>query len=146
MIYQELSLARHLTVMENIVLGWSRPPAVCEMGRVAAPSVGGHGAARPQRHPARNARHRLSIAEQQLVEIARAIAVGAGSLVLDEPTSSLACNDIAQLFDLVRRLKRRGSASSTFPIFSRKSARSATASPFCGMAAASAPATPRQAQ
>ncbi len=50
----------------------------------------------------------LSIAEQQLVEIARAIAVGCRVLVLDEPTSSLTRSDIAHLFDLVKRLKRQG--------------------------------------
>src|SRR5436190_1669906 len=48
---------------------------------------------------------RLSVAQQQLVEIGRAIAVGCRVLVLDEPTSSLPRRDIARLFDLVHRLK-----------------------------------------
>jgi len=52
--------------------------------------------------------YKLSIAEQQLVEIGRAIAVGCRVLVLDEPTSSLGSTDIALLFDLVRRLKTQG--------------------------------------
>jgi ribose transport system ATP-binding protein len=52
--------------------------------------------------------YKLSIASQQLVEIGRAIAVGARVLVLDEPTSSLARNDIERLFELVLRLKAQG--------------------------------------
>src|SRR3954469_10669581 len=53
---------------------------------------------------------RLSPAEQQLVEIARSVAIGARVLVLDEPTSSLGKEDIARLFDLVRRLRSQGQA------------------------------------
>src|SRR5207237_8097848 len=49
-------------------------------------------------------------AQQQLVEIARAIAIGCRVLVLDEPTSSLAGDDIVRLFELVRRLRAAGQA------------------------------------
>ena len=112
MIYQELSLAPHLSVMENILLGmeptrgpfvnWRRgPPA---RGRRAGGSSG-----RPDIPPDTPV-GRLSVAEQQLVEIGRAVAVGCRVLVLDEPTSSLTARDIAQLFDLVRRLKAQGHA------------------------------------
>ncbi len=109
MIYQELSLARHLTVMENIVLGtepttgpfvkWAevRRRAVVAMAQLGRADIA------PETPV-----HKLSIAEQQLVEIARAVAVGARMLVLDEPTSSLARNDIERLFELVRRLKTQG--------------------------------------
>jgi ribose transport system ATP-binding protein len=109
MIYQELSLARHLTVMENIVLGmeptvgplvkWSefRRKAIDAMAQLGRSDI------RPETPV-----NRLSIAEQQLVEIGRAIAVGCRVLVLDEPTSSLGSTDIALLFDLVRRLKTQG--------------------------------------
>ncbi len=109
MIYQELSLARHLSVMENIVLGMepSRGPFVkwreVRQRAVEAMAQLGRGDIAPETPV-----HRLSIAEQQLVEIARAIAVGARVLVLDEPTSSLARNDIERLFDLVRRLRASG--------------------------------------
>jgi len=47
----------------------------------------------------------LSIAEQQLVEIARALALGCRVLVLDEPTSSLTQADVERLFALIRRLR-----------------------------------------
>jgi ribose transport system ATP-binding protein len=53
---------------------------------------------------------RLSLAQQQLVEIARAIAIGCRVLVLDEPTSSLSKDDIPRLFELVRRLSGQGHA------------------------------------
>ena len=109
MIYQELSLAMHLTVMENIVLG-VEPVAGpflrwAEVRRRAASAMAqlGREDIRPETRV-----NRLSIAERQLVEIARAIAVGARVLVLDEPTSSLARDDIAHLFTLVRRLKAQG--------------------------------------
>ncbi len=109
MIYQELSLARHLTVMENISLGmepgfgpfinWRkvRGVAAAALRQVGRPDI-------PLDLPA----GRLSIAEQQLVEIGRAVAVGCRVLVLDEPTSSLTAHDIGLLFDLVRRLKATG--------------------------------------
>ncbi|MEA3209312.1 MAG: ribose transport system ATP-binding protein [Chthoniobacter sp.] len=109
MIYQELSLARHLTVMENIVLGME--PACGPFvrwgevrGRAAdAMAQLGRSDIQPETPV-----YQLSIAEQQLVEIGRAIAVGARVLVLDEPTSSLARNDIERLFLLVQRLKAQG--------------------------------------
>src|SRR5438105_5623390 len=111
MIYQELSLARHLSVMENIVLGLE-------------PTLGPLLDRRRIRATAREALAtlgrddidpdlpvgRLSVAEQQLVEIGRAVAIGSRVLVLDEPTSSLTQSDIRRLFDLVRRLKASGQA------------------------------------
>jgi ribose transport system ATP-binding protein len=111
MIYQELSLAPDLSVMENILIGveparagfldWSdmrsrAAAALAELGR--------HDISPDARVDT------LSVAAQQLVEIARAIAVGARVLVLDEPTSSLGREDVRHLFALVRRLKERGHA------------------------------------
>src|SRR5437899_145071 len=52
----------------------------------------------------------LPPAAQQLVEIARAIAIGCRVLVLDEPTSSLTHADVRKLFDRIGRLKRQGIA------------------------------------
>jgi ribose transport system ATP-binding protein len=109
MIYQELSLAPHLSIMENILLGieptrgpmvrWS---AMAAKARQALDQVGlGH------LSPSTEVR-RLSVAQQQLVEIARAVSLECRVLVLDEPTSSLTLKDIEKLFALVRRLKERG--------------------------------------
>ncbi len=52
----------------------------------------------------------LSIAEQQMVEIARAFSINARILIMDEPTSSLTLNEVAELFRLVRRLRDEGTA------------------------------------
>jgi ribose transport system ATP-binding protein len=111
MIYQELSLAPHLSVMENILLGMesTRGPfiALRESRRRAGEALAQMGIGHlPLDKPV----HSLSIAQRQMVEIARAIAVGCKVLVLDEPTSSLTKPDIALLFDLIRRLRQQGHA------------------------------------
>ena len=111
MIYQELSLAKHLTVAENILLGMepANGPFLKwpEIRRIAAEALKQVG--RPDIHVDKPVGE-LSIAEQQLVEIGRAVAVGCKVLVLDEPTSSLTKSDIAKLFALVNRLKANGHA------------------------------------
>jgi rhamnose transport system ATP-binding protein len=54
--------------------------------------------------------HNLSIAQQQMVEIARAFSIKARILIMDEPTSSLTLSEVADLFRLVRRLRAEGTA------------------------------------
>lgn len=111
MIYQELSLAPHLTVEENIMLGM-------EPGRWGwidrKKSIENTLRALEQfEHPEIKPDVRvgsLSPACQQLVEIARALAVGCKILVLDEPTSSLTAADTARLFELIKKLKSQGLA------------------------------------
>jgi ribose transport system ATP-binding protein len=111
MIYQELSLAPHLSVRENILLGCEpvRGPFLDrrEMDRRAREALERVG--RPDLDPETPV-GRLSPAEQQLVEIARSVAVGCRVLVLDEPTSSLAGEDTGRLFELVERLRAEGHA------------------------------------
>lgn len=108
MIYQELALAPHLSVMENILLGIepTRGPWLrwTEMKRRATEALAAVGLA--DLSPEIEVR-RLSIAQQQLVEIARAVALDCRVLVLDEPTSSLTSRDIEKLFALIRKLKAK---------------------------------------
>ena len=112
MIYQELSLAPHLSVMENILMG-AEPmrfaglvdwPRMGEMSSRALAALG-HTDIPPDAIV-----ETLSVAAQQIVEIARAIAVGSRVLVLDEPTSSLGRADVEHLFELLQHLKTQGHA------------------------------------
>src|SRR5262245_18569466 len=111
MIYQELSLAPDLSVEENIVLGVE--PAQYGIVRRAEMRARANDVLRQLNHseisPTTPA-GRLSVAEQQLVEIGRALAVGCRVLVLDEPTSSIARADVERLFVIIGRLKSQGHA------------------------------------
>jgi ribose transport system ATP-binding protein len=111
MIYQELSLAPDLSVEENIVLGME--PARYGIVRRAEMRAKVKDVLRQLHHseisPTTPA-GRLSVAEQQLVEIARALAIGCRVLVLDEPTSSIARADVERLFEIIGRLKAQGHA------------------------------------
>jgi rhamnose transport system ATP-binding protein len=108
-IYQELSLFPDLDVAENIFVG--RQPTT-RLGRIdwrklyaeadrLLTSLGVH---LNLKQKARS----LSIAQQQMVEIARAFSINARILIMDEPTSSLTLNEVADLFRLVRRLRDDG--------------------------------------
>jgi ribose transport system ATP-binding protein len=111
MIYQELSLAPHLSVVENILLGMEPASAGFlkwrEMRRRAREALDalGHSHLDVNRPTAG-----LSPATQQVIEIARALAIGCRVLVLDEPTSSLTRQDVEAMFGMIRRLKAQGHA------------------------------------
>ncbi|MDZ7269556.1 MAG: sugar ABC transporter ATP-binding protein [candidate division KSB1 bacterium] len=111
MIYQELSLAPHLTVAENILLGME--PA--RFGFIKRREVQQRALAalqhfdHPEIKPGVRVRE-LPPGARQLVEIARALAMGCTVLVFDEPTSSLSRSDIQSLFRVIRDLRRRGLA------------------------------------
>ncbi len=109
MIYQELTLAPHLSVEANVMLGLERGRFGFLRGaehrrRVReALAILEH----PELHPDSPVQH-LSPGAQQVVEIARALVVDARILVLDEPTAALTQEDARRLFSLMRRLRDRG--------------------------------------
>ncbi|XXX76461.1 sugar ABC transporter ATP-binding protein [Sorangium sp. So ce134] len=109
-VHQEISLIPHLSIADNIMLG--RQPR--RFGLIDRRAV---------RAKAREALARLSLdldvsrsvaalptALQQMVAIARALAVDARILILDEPTSSLDEAETQRLFDVMQRLKAQGLA------------------------------------
>lgn len=113
MIYQELSLAPHLTVAENIFLGREplsfAPLRVInrrEMNERAQRLLTEYGF---KLNP-RSRVERLSAADRQLVEIARASVEARRIIVMDEPTSSLTTREVEELFRLIRDLKAKGLA------------------------------------
>jgi len=111
MIYQELSLTPHLSVQENIMLGME--PTTFGVVRWKEVRRRAIEATAEFEHPelTPDARvSKLSVGSQQLVEIARALAVGCRVLVLDEPTSSLTQQDVERLFEIITRLKQQGKA------------------------------------
>ena len=110
MIYQEFNLVPDLGVIENIVLG-VEPRRGAFLDRRAAASeaakvLGELGIALPLDRPAR----RLSVAEQQLTEIAKALVRKARLIVMDEPTAALTEREIDALFALIAKLKAQGVA------------------------------------
>jgi len=113
MIYQELALAPHLTVAENIFLGreplrfpWLGVINQRELNARAARLLAEYGFKLDPRARVK----RLSAADRQLVEIARASVEARRILVMDEPTSSLTAAEVAELFHLIGDLKARGMA------------------------------------
>lgn len=105
MIYQELSLAPHLSAMENILLGIEpRSRGLIKWKEMKARASAALATVGLARVAPETLVSDLSIAQQQLVEIARAVALDCRVLVLDEPTSSLTAKDIEKLFELVRSL------------------------------------------
>ncbi len=110
-IYQELSLFPDLDVAENIFAGRQplTPAGAIDWRKLYAEAeklLSALGVSLNLKDRARN----LSIAQQQMIEIARAISINARILIMDEPTSSLTLNEVDDLFQLVRRLRREGTA------------------------------------
>jgi len=104
-IHQELALCAHLSVAENIFLGIE--PSRREMHTRAARLLEEFG--RGEVDPSRRAGD-LPLADQQVVEICRALAFDARVLLMDEPTSSLQRADVERLFRLIGKLRDRGVA------------------------------------
>ena len=110
MVHQEFALAPHLTIADNIALGRER-------------SHGGLIVRGSEKQRARELLERvrldidagrrvstLSVADQQRVEIAKALAVDAKVVIMDEPTATLTEHEIDDLFELIEELKGDGIA------------------------------------
>ncbi len=109
MIYQELAVVSHLSVEENILLG-IEPEKLGFINRKKMHEIAfdalkelGH-----ENIKLSTKLGELSIAEQQITEIARALITDCKIIVFDEPTSSLAKGDVEKLFDLIKKLKKLG--------------------------------------
>ena len=111
MIYQELTIAPHLTVEANVMLGQERSRAGlirrADHRRIVREALA------TLDHPEIRLDAKagsLSLGAQQLIEVARALVSNARVIVFDEPTSSLTGRDAARLFEVIDRLRARGLA------------------------------------
>ncbi|TCL76287.1 monosaccharide ABC transporter ATP-binding protein (CUT2 family) [Hydrogenispora ethanolica] len=108
-IHQELNLAPHLTVAQNIFLGrepllYGRVLDERRLNRMAAAIL-------EQLHldiKPTTIVSELGVSKQQMVEIAKALSVKSEVLIMDEPTSALSEAEIAELFQTIHRLKQEG--------------------------------------
>jgi ribose transport system ATP-binding protein len=110
-IYQEFNLVPQLSAAENIFLGKEprRAPGLIDRARLEAEAsrlLEGLGLRVDVRLPVRG----LGVAQQQMVEVAKALSSDARILIMDEPTSALTEAEIEQLFATIARLTAAGVA------------------------------------
>ena len=108
-VYQEFNLIPHLTIAENIYLG--KEPlktkflGVKDMKCMVAESQKYLDMVGAKLDPKKTV-DTCSVAEQQLVEIAKALASNAKVLILDEPSATLTNEEISKLFEVIRKLQK----------------------------------------
>ncbi len=111
-VHQELNPFTNLDVTGNVLLGreirrgWSRRMDRAAMERQVAPILKTLGT----RYGPSDSVATLSLADQQLLEIARALSIDARLVVLDEPTSSLTITETNRLLEIIRQLRAKGVA------------------------------------
>jgi inositol transport system ATP-binding protein len=107
-IYQEFTLAPNMTIAENVFIGREPGPAVFVNWReMAAETRAITARLGLQLRPFSIVRD-LNVAEQQMVEIARALSMKSRLIVMDEPTSALSSSEVEKLFRIIRDLKAQG--------------------------------------
>jgi ribose transport system ATP-binding protein len=110
MVYQEFALASHLSIAENLYMG--REPGRFGFVNRRAESQEARGLL--ERVGLRTDPDRmvssLTVAEMQRVEIAKALAIDAKVVIMDEPTATLAEREIEGLFEVIRDLQSHGIA------------------------------------
>src|ERR1700745_870940 len=107
-IYQEFTLAPNMTIAENVFIG--REPGVgvfVDWQKMASEQEAIPKRVGPEMQPMATVRN-LSVAEQQMVEIARALSMKSRVIVMDEPTSALSLTEVDKLFRISRELKAHG--------------------------------------
>ncbi len=111
-IFQDFTLVPYLDIAQNIYLGRefaSRVPGFIDRRRIYAEAkrvLDGIGFDIDPREPV----HSLGVAQQQMVEIAKALSQDARILVMDEPTAALSDHETEKLFAMIARLKAKGVA------------------------------------
>jgi rhamnose transport system ATP-binding protein len=110
-IYQEPTLFPDLSVAENVVMGYHPLGAFKRIDRRAMHRsvqdlLDRLGVRLDPERPVRG----LSIADQQIVEIAKALSFDARVLIMDEPTAALSGAEVERLFNVVRTLREQGAA------------------------------------
>ncbi|MDZ7928521.1 MAG: sugar ABC transporter ATP-binding protein [Agrobacterium sp.] len=108
LIHQELQLLPHLSIAENVFIGrWPMKNGVIDRAQMVRRAQ--EQLARLNLHlPATRKVAGLSTANQQLIEIAKALALNAKLLILDEPTAALGGAETEALFEQVRKLRAEG--------------------------------------
>ena len=110
-IYQELALVPYLNVAENIFLN-REPRRVRVLGMVDFPRMKRQAeeimADLGVEIPGDKLVKELTVAAQQMIEIAKAISRNAALILMDEPTSALSSKEVDALFNVMRRLKEKG--------------------------------------
>ena len=108
MIHQEILIVPELTVAQNIFLGreinyrnWLNDKAINQNAQELLNLIGVN-------INARTKIKNLSIAEMQMVEIAKAISTNAKVIIMDEPTSALSNKEVSTLFKIIKDLKAKG--------------------------------------
>ena len=110
MIHQELNLAPNLSVAENIFLGHAPTRGGLIDWRRLYADAEALSARLGIELDVRARVEDLSVARQQMVEIAKALSLDARVLIMDEPTSALTERETESLFEIIRRLKSQGVA------------------------------------
>ncbi len=110
MIYQEFNLSPYLSVAENIYLG--REPRIAKTPFVNWTKMYADARALLERIgmnlDVRKPVNECSVAQQQMIEIAKALSFQAKIIVMDEPSATLTDHELASLFRLIRELRREG--------------------------------------